>query len=684
MLVHGTPRTLILVTLFVVSACGVDGGEAPVLSPIDNQVVAVGDELVVLLEGSDPEGGTLRYAFESLVPDIRSRADITVRPNGVGAFRWRPQATDVGSWFFDFSVSDGSSRTTQTVQIDVKSAVGRSGAPVFREPLGSGTTLDLDVSGCIAIHIAVEDQDSTAVTIAQEEPVIAGATLTSFGGLVAQWEWCPTIDQVAADDRYTLVLSADDGEHPKTVKNYLIVLRRPVKPGCPGEPPVVHHTSQNVDTVLDVPITARVTDDLGLKRVPLLYYSFEPPVPLDLASMDQVEMAYVSGDIRDGQWEAAVPNPVANAATGATASIYYVVVATDDDDEEGACDHVTQAPEDRTYQMTVTNPGGGGGAGVCEPCTADVQCGTSSDLCVIETSSSTNFCLQGCSAGDCPDGFSCSSQPITSVDGTARRQCVPTSGSCVPAQECVDDALEDNDGPTQANANPALDFGVHSLVMCSTETADDEDWFRVDYATNTGLSIAVEGGSATDIDLSFVNAQGNVVGASRSPLSSERLAGCVPAGSYYLRVQAFGAGTNPYTLSIASSPELCQSATCEDDDYEDDDDRFTARVVDLPGSVTFSDNAICKDDEDWFRVILFAGERITINATFDHAAGDLDMRIVDRNGNTPCSRPADCAADSVTSNERMALAVHTTGTYFVIVRGWEGAENEYDITFDLE
>ena len=46
--------------------------------------------------------------------------------------------------------------------------------PVFREPLGSGTTLDLSQSNCIELDILVEDPDSPNVDISLEEPLEDG------------------------------------------------------------------------------------------------------------------------------------------------------------------------------------------------------------------------------------------------------------------------------------------------------------------------------------------------------------------------------------------------------------------------------------------------------------------------------------------------------------------------------
>jgi hypothetical protein len=150
------------------------------------------------------------------------RAMITSTPSGNGLFRWTPIASDVGPHVFDFTVSDGSHDTTVSITIDVRSSGG--GVPVFREPLGTGRVVDLSAMSCIAVNIVVDDDDTAQVTIAEEDPKIEGATLEQSDGKTAVWNWCPTSAQIGASDRYTLSLSADDGDGHKTIKNYVLVL----------------------------------------------------------------------------------------------------------------------------------------------------------------------------------------------------------------------------------------------------------------------------------------------------------------------------------------------------------------------------------------------------------------------------------------------------------------------------
>jgi hypothetical protein len=205
----------------VVALAACAGGSAPEIHGLADQVATVGSELVVEIDGSDPDGGKLTYGVHADV-SLQGRAMITQAPSGTGVFRWTPLAEDIGVHAFDFTASDGSNTTTVSISIEVRSAVGA--APIFRQPLGTGTAIDLAQQPCVMINILIEDQDSASVTIAEDAPLIAGTMLTIIDGTTATWEWCPTPAQAAAQNRYTLILSADDGENPKTIKNFVIVL----------------------------------------------------------------------------------------------------------------------------------------------------------------------------------------------------------------------------------------------------------------------------------------------------------------------------------------------------------------------------------------------------------------------------------------------------------------------------
>ena len=688
--------------LLAVAACSSrpDRNSAPSFDTIPDQVVAVNTELSVTLRATDIDNDPLRFGFNADSDDITARGSIESQGKGVAVFKWTPLASDVGIHAFDFTVNDGKVTTRQTVSVDVRAATSGT-APVFRQPLGTGTTLDLTANKCVIVPIEIEDADSPGVTIGEEPPLIDGATLGQDTGLTGAWEWCPSDAQISGDDIYTLTLSADDGDNPKVLKTFLIVLRKPTKPGCPGTPPVVQHASMDHSTVVDIPITATVTDDLGVKFPPQLLYSMtNPGTPPDVGQMTQLTMKQDSGDARNGSWSAAIPNPVATQPPGASAMVYYVIAAQDDDDPEGDCDHLTQVPDKGTFVINVTNPGGGGGLGLCEECTADAQCGGAGDTCIRIGTMGKSFCGKACAgAAECGADYDCSPSEITSVDGAFSRQCVPKSQTCgePPPPVCNDDSLEDNDSRDAVMSASPLPEGTLNAVSCLADFIDDEDWYPIDISGDRELTATLTGTSASDLDLSLVDSTGSVVKSSTTLGSNESITQCVSAGRYYLRVYAFGdTAENAYSLTWSSNTNNCgPPPMCMDDSDEDDDNATQARfVATLSTPYTSLTNAICANDEDWFDVLLFNGDKLHVTLTFEQQSFDEDLDILLYKGSggatllTQCTEADASGCDinngqSNNSNEVMVMDITETDTYYVVARGFFGSENLYDICIGL-
>ncbi|MCB9689907.1 MAG: Ig-like domain-containing protein, partial [Alphaproteobacteria bacterium] len=483
--------------VWLLALAGCKGQDAaPELFPLADAQTAVGAELLIVLGATDPDGDPLTYAFRS---DESVTAGATLEPDGAGArFTWTPTIDDLGPHEVTFTVQDGWLLDSATVEVLVVASEG-STAPVFVQPLGTGTTLDLGRGPCVEVPIVVTDPDTPGVTLGEAEPRIDGGELVQLDELTGTWTFCPTREQIGSGDRYALQLTADDFENPPTVKPYTIVVLGENGSSCPGDPPTVEHAPTDVRSLADVPITVRIRDDQGLKFEPLLYASStDPGEPPDLTAMTQLTMSLASGTTQDGTWTALVPNPAARLSTGADAPLWYVVAATDNDDLEGSCDHTVLAPEGGSWSITVENPGGQGDGGICDPCTADAQCGGAGDLCVFFGDGP--HCFADCELDtDCPADHYCSFSTFTSVDGERGRQCLPNDLVCDPPEpECQDDALEDND--TRATAVP-LSEGLHHLTSCPASTGDDEDWYEVHLTGESTIEAILDGGPATDLDL---------------------------------------------------------------------------------------------------------------------------------------------------------------------------------------
>ncbi len=680
--------------------CGSDDSNSPpILEPLSDRIEFVDTDVTIELHASDPDGDPISFAFTSDITDIATRANL--RPAGnTAVFTWTPIASDLGQHSFDFTASDGKASTKETITITVQAGTEGTG-PIFRQPLGSGTTLDLSKQKCLNLQVVVEDPDSANVEIKEEEPRIASATLDQDSGLTAKWSWCPGKEQIAATDRYNLRLSASDGSNPAAIKDYLIVLRRTFDPSCAGQAPQITHTPHDESTVVGLSIFADVSDDEGIKYEPLLYYSTTSPGdPPDLAQMSQVTMVLLDGDMKSGSWGADVPNPVAGKPAGTSADLYYILVAQDNDDENGSCDHLTQAPATGAFKMTVTNPGGAGGLGLCEPCTADAQCGGASDLCLYMGPAGDTYCFKACTSdADCGDpAYYCSLTEFVSVDNAKGRQCIPKSFRCETGSggTCTDDSYEPND--TLADASlifPALESGTYpGLKSCPSSTAGaDEDWYPVDIYNDTQVTVSMSGGTSTDLDLAITDDHGNVVAKSDGLTSNEQVSACLKLGTYYVHVYSWQQGENTYSLTVTEQSQSCGGGgSCTDDPEENDDNASQARLVDLNlGPYKSDTNAICSGDEDWYKVDLYASETIYVTLAFDQANAAEDLDVLFYQGSTlltPCTEAntSGCDVDngqSGDSNETFHKTVSTTGTYYVVVRGWDGSENLYDICIGL-
>ncbi|MBI4508336.1 MAG: PPC domain-containing protein [Deltaproteobacteria bacterium] len=680
--------------------CG-PADDPPVLLGLTDQVAQVGVpfSLELRITKGDAEGA--RFGFRSAIPNLEKRAEIQPVGDRVAQFRWMPVVQDIGFHDLEFFVTEGPQVSRQSVRVEVRSAVSGDGTPVFRQPLGTGTTLDLARRDCLEIPILVEDTDSARITIAEEEPRIEGGVLSARpGDPAATWRFCPTPEQVAAQDHYELILSASDEEAHKTTKSFLIVLRKAPKPGCPGDRPAVQHAPRDMSTLLGLSIEAEVRDSEGLKSAPLLYYSDRAPGDApDLSQMSQVSMVLSSGDVRQGTWRAELPNPVADAAAGTTKELFYIIVAKDNDDATGDCDHLTQAPSQGAFRMSVTNPGGPGGLPLCAPCTSDTQCGGPSDHCVRPGADGATFCATACSENtDCPGGYACSESAIKSVDGRLARQCVPQAQRCdAGPRACEDDAFEENDTRTAARLNAALEPGAYpSLKMCPKATSasarSDDDWYRIVLDADARVAFEVDGGSSSDLDLFLTDEGGAVLARAEGLEAKEEISTCLGPGTYFVRVLAASGQEreNTYALSFARTAASCVRQ-CIDDSAEPDDSASAARIADLDrGTFKASGNVICSLDDDWFSVALLEGEELHVTLKFfkDTSHGDLDVHLY-RGGKdlTPCTEadPSTCSSNGQDTgeNENFKWPVATTGTYQVVVRGWDAAENQYDICIGL-
>ena len=334
---RGWLRLVLAAGLLAPVACA-DDASVRLESP-GNRTAVVGETLELILLGRSEDDAPITYDFRALgMPMLSETATISNAPGGFGLFTLSPTAPQVGSWYFDFIASDGEHEAIASVTIDVLASSGLGERPRFREPSGSGLTLDIEEDPCMTFDILVDDPDSTSLALTVEPELFGAEFLVGDGGFQGRWSWCPP-DGAEAAAPPKLLLSADDGEGPPSVKPYQIVVRRGDGEECDGDAPTIEHTADDASADGEVRIAADVDDDLGVFTAPAVAWSLtKPDIPVDFTQLTLATMTLESGDETSGRWVASFPAPAAEG------TLYYAITATDDDDPFGPCDHTSDSP----------------------------------------------------------------------------------------------------------------------------------------------------------------------------------------------------------------------------------------------------------------------------------------------------------------------------------------------------
>jgi hypothetical protein len=200
---------------------GCAAGSGPELEPIGAQSVVVNETLVVVLAVRGGEGHAFRFEVRApRVPAIEGTMEVT----GDGLLRWTPLAVHVGRHRVEVLLLDaeGTLLDVESVEIEVLPEAGT--APVFVRP-GAGQVWDVGAMPCLGFDVEVRDDDSDEVAIRARAELWDGATLVQESARQSAFAWCPSPMQIAAVQRWTLSLEADDGAH-RTELDHVILLER--------------------------------------------------------------------------------------------------------------------------------------------------------------------------------------------------------------------------------------------------------------------------------------------------------------------------------------------------------------------------------------------------------------------------------------------------------------------------
>ena len=637
-----------LLVVLGTTACSSDDAERdPEVVDVASQDVRVNETLRVSIAVDNPGGLALDWSWSG--PDLPALASVVRIVGGpTGAeLEWTPLASHVGTHEIVVTASwDGGSASTS---VFVTVSPGADAAPVFLAP-GAGGTFDLSRDPCVGVDIEVRDDDSSEVEIRAGSPLPDGAELFATGPRSGRFEWCPSPDQLDAATRWTIVLVADDGEHAPTTLSYVIVLRAPAREGCPGEPPVVDIIApEKGDTVASssgYAVTVRVTDDLGLRDTPLLYFTTSQPADEDAPDLTTFEQTSCARADAADTWSCRIPG--LGLAAEDEQIVWVVASATDNDDAEGAtCDKTTDS---ETLRFVATGSATTTLAEPCEACDGSDTC--ASGLCGFTRDGAR--CLPACT-GECADGC----VDATSAEGGIASTCGAPDDVCgLATVECTNDAREPNDDVDGAS-------DVDEDVLFGTICPEDEDWFAVPVTPGDEVTVVVDGFDPLvgDLDLRVVDGGGGIIAVSEGVTGTETVTFCAATeGTRYAVVYGFLDDTNDYLFQVTSDAVDC----CVDDAFEEDDRAADARPADGSG---FFEGTICPDDDDWIAIDVDANATIDVLLLSDDEAADLDLELYRPDGTLAI------AAETL-GDEELTFEV-TPGRWTLRVYGFFGDSSGY-------
>jgi hypothetical protein len=208
------------VTLTVVAQQQVN--RPPVLDPVGNRSVLVGEPLTIRLTASDPDGDALRYSIEG----TPAGASLTDRRDGTAELGWTPAAGQVGNHSVTFRVTDlGTPTETDFERITI--TVGAINRPPTLDPIGDQTGR---VGETLRLSLHARDPDGNAVRFGLTG-LPNGARFTDQRNGTALVEWTPS-----AAGTYRLMVTVEDDGAPResAAQSFSIQVRAVEPPPAPG------------------------------------------------------------------------------------------------------------------------------------------------------------------------------------------------------------------------------------------------------------------------------------------------------------------------------------------------------------------------------------------------------------------------------------------------------------------
>lgn len=330
---------LCLLLLFLASACD-SANHNPFLQPFTPQVVVVGEEWILPIYASDPDGDRLSYSLIG-APEAMKLEDIQTEPQ----LRWAPLASDTepGGKQITIVVIAEDGRGGRAEESLVLNVVLPGGMPEFTSP--SGHVVHLAEKSFVAFTISVKDDDSATVNLMMQNG-IPGAIFEQTTPKSGFFYWKPDQTQVDSSLVWTFTMVADDGVFDPVIQQFTLVLFQSGADPCPGTPPsVLHPHPQEPDPAQPIPIVVHTSElESSLNQVVLWWWTDDNEPKAEFLAPSGLD-----------SWFVLLSLPA--LSPGDTAVLRYYLEATDHDDLVlERCDHTTRYPKTGHISLLIRGP----------------------------------------------------------------------------------------------------------------------------------------------------------------------------------------------------------------------------------------------------------------------------------------------------------------------------------------
>lgn len=191
----------------------------------------------------------------------------------------------------------------------------------------------------------------------------------------------------------------------------------------------------------------------------------------------------------------------------------------------------------------------------------------------------------------------------------------------------------------------------------------DDDYFQFTTTTAGEVTVSVAFRNADgDLELALLDNNQTSLRSSTTTSDVETVTMSLNAGTYVARVYGYDGADNLYELTLQLPTGTVEEPTTGDGDDSIETATVLASGVDTPGSIDAA------GDVDFYRVPNdFSG----VTVSFTHADGDLDIQLVDGNGQS--------IDTSQGTDDWESLSTSGEGVYYLRVYGYGDATGAYSV-----